>query len=363
VNEGLEARAQLGGEALPDEAALDLRLRPRTLVEMVGQDRLRENLAVFVRAARERGEPLDHLLFHGPPGLGKTSLAHVVAHEMGATLRVTSGPAIERAGDLAALLSNLEAGDVLFIDEIHRLPAAVEEVLYPAMEDFQLDLLIGQGPGARSVRLDLPRFTLVGATTRAGLLSSPLRDRFGWAARLEYYPPADLERILARSAGLLGVALEPEARGEIACRSRGTPRIANRLLRRVRDFAQVADREAEGPAGEVGAEGSGIPVGRELARFALERLDVDPLGLDRLDRVLLLTLLERFQGGPAGLETLAAAVGEDKGTLEDVVEPYLIHQGYLARTPRGRVATSLSREHFGLAGSSALPQGEQRKLF
>jgi Holliday junction DNA helicase RuvB len=345
-------RAELSGLARPEDDGFDEVLRPRRLDEMVGQDRLRENLAVFIRAAQERREPLDHLLFHGPPGLGKTSLAHVVARELGAPLRVTSGPAIERAGDLAALLSNLERGDVLFIDEIHRLPAAVEEILYPAMEDFKLDLVVGQGPGARAIRLDLPRFTLIGATTRAGLLSSPLRDRFGWAARLEYYPPEDLERILERSAGLLRLELEAEARREVALRSRGTPRVANRLLRRVRDFAEVRD-------------GAGSAIAGELARFALERLEVDAAGFDRLDRALLRTLLENFDGGPAGLETLAAAVGEDKGTLEDVVEPFLIHRGFLARTPRGRVATALSRAHFGMPERAPAEPREdpQRKLF
>ncbi|MBW2269284.1 MAG: Holliday junction branch migration DNA helicase RuvB [Deltaproteobacteria bacterium] len=335
-----ESRSTLESAALPDERRVEDSLRPQRLDEMVGQERLRENLAVFIRAALERGEALDHVLFHGPPGLGKTSLAHVVAHEMGATLRITSGPALERAGDLAALLSNLEPRDVLFIDEIHRLPAPVEEILYPGMEDFQLDILIGQGPGARSMRLDLPHFTLVGATTRAGLLSSPLRDRFGWVARLEYYPPQDLERILVRSGSLLGVELDDGARSEVARRSRGTPRIANRLLRRVRDFAQVE-----------GGDGS---VTRGMARFALERLEVDDEGFDRLDRILLQTLLERFDGGPAGLETLAAAVGEDKGTLEDLVEPYLIYQGFLARTPRGRVATQRSRDHFAAAAAGQM---------
>ena len=335
MSERTPDRASIGAEAAPEEARYEEQLRPRSLDEMVGQDRLRENLGVFIHAARNRAEPLDHLLFHGPPGLGKTSLAHVVAHEMSTPLRVTSGPAIERAGDLAALLSNLEAGDVLFIDEIHRLSPAVEEILYPAMEDYRLDLMIGQGPGAQSVRLDIPHFTLIGATTRAGLLTSPLRDRFGWTARLEYYPSADLERILDRSARVLAVELEPEARREIAARSRGTPRIANRLLRRVRDFAAVAP-------------GSGAGISHSRARFALERLDVDEAGFDRLDRILLLTLLEKFDGGPVGLETLAAAVGEDKGTLEDVVEPFLIHEGFLFRTPRGRVATRLARAHFGL---------------
>ena len=325
----------LAAEALPDDRSADERLRPRSLAEFVGQPRLRENLAVFLEAARGRGEPVDHLLFYGPPGLGKTALAGIVAHEMKAQLRATSGPVIERPGDLAALLSNLDAGDVLFIDEIHRLNAAVEEILYPAMEDFQLDLVIGQGPSARSVRLDLPRFTLVGATTRAGLLSSPLRDRFGYVARLEFYPPEDLVRILERSARLLGLALAPEAAVEIGRRARGTPRIANRLLRRVRDFAEV--------------QGAKQRIELAHARFALEKLDVDEAGFDGVDRSLLTTLLQKFDGGPVGLDTLAAALGEDRGTLEDLVEPFLIQGGYLDRTPRGRVATRLAWEHFGLS--------------
>jgi Holliday junction DNA helicase RuvB len=326
-------RGPISIDVAGDEGRIEDSLRPQSLDEMVGQDRLRENLAVFIQAARLRDESLDHLLFYGPPGLGKTSLARIVANEMGAQFHATSGPVIERPGDLAALLSNVEAGEVLFIDEIHRLSASVEEILYPGMEDFQLDLLIGEGPSARSIRLDLPRFTLIGATTRAGLLTSPLRDRFGWSARLEYYPVSDLERIVARSGRLLGIEVDGEAAGEIASRSRGTPRIANRLLRRVRDFAEVAD-------------GRGCGVRRDGARFALDRLEVDSAGFDPLDRALLGTLIDKFDGGPVGLETLAAAVGEDKGTLEDVVEPFLIHQGYLDRTPRGRVATPRAVEHW-----------------
>ncbi len=337
-------RSPLAPAPLPGESAFEDKLRPQSLAEMVGQDRLRENLAVFIAAAKQRGECLDHLLFYGPPGLGKTSLARIVSREMNAQFRATSGPVLERASDLAALLSNLEPNDVLFIDEIHRLPPAVEEVLYPAMEDFQLDLLIGQGPSARSLRIDLPRFTLVGATTRAGLLTSPLRDRFGWSARLDYYPTADLVGVLVRSARVLGIGLEADAAGEIAQRARGTPRIANRLLRRVRDFSSVD-------------HGAAAPVSAAVARHALERLDVDAAGFDKLDRALLLTLIEKFGGGPVGIETLAAALSEDRGTLEDIVEPFLIQGGFLDRTPRGRVATRRAFDHLGIAVPTGGKQG------
>jgi Holliday junction DNA helicase RuvB len=324
----------LRGERLDYDLGVEERLRPETLDEFVGQEAVRANLRVFVRAARERGDPLDHALFSGPPGLGKTALAHVVAREMGRPLRATSGPVIERAGDLAAILSALEGGEVLFIDEIHRLNPAVEEILYPAMEDFQLDLVIGQGPAARSVKIDLPRFTLIGATTRAGLLTAPLRDRFGILARLDYYPPSDLERILERSARILGIRADLEGIAEIARRSRGTPRIANRLLRRVRDFAEV-----EGDGGLDGA----------IARHALERLGVDVAGFDPMDRELLRTIIEKYEGGPVGLETLAASTGEDKGTIEELYEPFLLQAGFIDRTPRGRVATARAYEHLGVA--------------
>jgi Holliday junction DNA helicase RuvB len=323
----------LSASTLAGEARLDEPLRPRSLDEFVGQTSVVDNLRVFIRAALARGEPMDHALFYGPPGLGKTALAHVVAREMGAPLRVTSGPVIERAGDLAAIVTNIEPGGVLFIDEIHRLNPAVEEILYPAMEDFKLDLVIGQGPSAQTVQIDLPRFTLIGATTRAGLLTGPLRDRFGVVARLRYYPPADLVRILSRSARILGIATDPEGSLEIAARSRGTPRIANRLLRRTRDFAQVDGRGK---------------IDRELARFALDRLEVDEAGFDRMDRDLLLTLIEKYGGGPVGLDTLAAATGEDRGAIEEIYEPFLIQEGYLDRTPRGRVATLRAYQHFGI---------------
>jgi Holliday junction DNA helicase RuvB len=323
----------LSSEVLDEEARVDSHLRPGSFDEFVGQPEVVENLRVFVKAALRRGEPIDHALFYGPPGLGKTALAHVVAREMRAPLRVTAGPVIERAGDLAAIVTNIEPGGVLFIDEIHRLNPAVEEILYPAMEDFKLDLVIGQGPSAQTVQIDLPRFTLIGATTRAGLLTGPLRDRFGVIVRLRYYPPADLVRIAQRSARILDVAMDPEGAHEIARRSRGTPRIANRLLRRVRDFADV---DGEGK------------ITLELARHALDRLEVDEAGFDRMDRELLLTLIEKYGGGPVGIDTLAASTGEDRGTIEDIYEPFLIQEGFLDRTQRGRVATLRAYAHFGI---------------
>jgi Holliday junction DNA helicase RuvB len=319
--------------ASPQEEALERALRPKLLDEYVGQEKIRGQLEIFIEAARKRKEPLDHVLLFGPPGLGKTTLAHIISREMGVNLRQTSGPVLERAGDLAALLTNLEPNDVLFIDEIHRLSPVVEEILYPALEDYQIDIMIGEGPAARSVKLDLPPFTLVGATTRAGMLTNPLRDRFGIVARLEFYTPQELQRIVTRSAGLLELPISPDGALEIAKRSRGTPRVANRLLRRVRDYADV---RADGKAT------------REVADAALIMLDVDAQGLDLMDRKLLLAVIEKFAGGPVGVDNLAAAIGEERDTIEDVLEPYLIQQGYLHRTPRGRVATANAYQHFGL---------------
>ncbi len=307
-------------------------LRPSSLNEYIGQEQLRKSLEVFIKAAQGRGEPLDHVLFHGFPGLGKTTLSYIIANEMGTNIKVTSGPVIEKQGDLAAILTSLHEGDVLFIDEIHRLNHAVEEILYPAMEDFQLDLIIGQGPGARSVKMDLPHFTLVGATTRTGLLTPPLRDRFGVVLRLELYEPEELCVIVKRSASILGVAIDESGALELGNRSRGTPRIANRLLRRVRDFAQVGNHEV---------------ITREVADDALTLLNVDKYGLDEMDRRIMLTIIDKYQGGPIGLETLATVVCEEKNTLEDVYEPFLIQSGFLSRTPRGRVATMNAYEHFG----------------
>jgi holliday junction DNA helicase RuvB len=342
--DGGRARSLVNAENLDDEAGCEVSLRPKSLSEYIGQEKVKKNLSIFIEAAKGRREALDHVLLYGPPGLGKTTLAYIMAREMGVDIKVTSGPVIERPGDLAAILTNLHDQDILFIDEIHRLSHVVEEILYPAMEDYHIDILIGQGPSARSMKLGIPHFTLIGATTRAGLLTSPLRDRFGMTFRLDFYTPAELSVIVKRSARILSIGIDPEGAEVMAARSRGTPRIANRLLRRVRDYAQVM--------------ANGV-IDRAVAYSALEMLEVDEKGFDHMDRTIMLTMVEKFNGGPVGIDSLAAAIGEEKSTIEDVYEPYLIQEGYIVRTARGRIATRLAYEHLGRPWLG----GNQKELF